>query len=128
MLKLTRHVFGWNPEAVYADYHERAFVNGIIGTMNPADGMTTFYVPLESGYWKLFGLPFDSFWCCTGTGVESFSKLGDSIFFHDESSLYVNLFVPARLQWPEKGLVLAAGDRASRTRRASTSSSSARSR
>src|SRR6185503_4024410 len=70
MLKLTRHVFGWNPEAVYADHHERAFVNGIIGTMNPADGMTTFYVPLESGYWKLFGLPFDSFWCCTGTGVE----------------------------------------------------------
>jgi uncharacterized protein len=106
MLKLTRHVFGWNPEAVYADHHERAFVNGIIGTMNPADGMTTFYVPLESGYWKLFGLPFDSFWCCTGTGVESFAKLGDSIFFHDESSLYVNLFVPARLQWPEKGLVL----------------------
>ena len=106
MLKLTRHVFGWNPDAVYADYHERAFLNGIIGTMNPADGMTTFYVPLESGYWKLFGLPFDSFWCCTGTGVESFSKLGDSVFFHDESSLYVNLFVPARLQWPEKGLVL----------------------
>jgi DUF1680 family protein len=106
MLKLTRHLFGWSPEAVYADYHERAFLNGIIGTMNPSDGMTTFYVPLESGYWKLFGLPFDSFWCCTGTGVESFSKLGDSIFFHDESSLYVNLFVPARLQWPEKGLVL----------------------
>jgi len=106
MLKLTRHVFGWNPDAVYADYHERAFVNGIIGTMNPADGMTTFYVPLESGYWKLFGLPFDSFWCCTGTGVESFAKLGDSLFFHDESSLYVNLFVPARLQWPEKGIVL----------------------
>ena len=66
--------------------------------------MTTFYVPLESGYWKLFSLPFDSFWCCTGTGVESFAKLADSIFFHDDDSLYVNLFVPARLHWPEKGL------------------------
>ena len=104
MLKLTRHVFSWNPEARYADFYERAFLNGIVGTMNPADAMTTFYVPLESGYWKLFSLPFDSFWCCTGTGVESFAKLGDSIFFHDDRSLYVNLFVPARLQWPEKGL------------------------
>jgi DUF1680 family protein len=66
--------------------------------------MTTFYVPLESGYWKLFGLPFDAFWCCTGTGVESFAKLGDSIFFHDDAGLYVNLFAPARLHWPEKGL------------------------
>jgi len=104
MLKLTRHVFGWNPEAVSADFYERALFNGILGTMNPADAMTTFYIPLESGYWKLFALPFDSFWCCTGTGVESFAKLGDSLFFHDERSLYVNLFVPARVHWPEKGV------------------------
>jgi DUF1680 family protein len=104
ILKLTRHVFGWNPEARYADFYERALFNGILGTMNPADAMTTFYVPLESGYWKLFSLPFDSFWCCTGTGVESFAKLGDSIFFHDDRCLYVNLFVPARVHWPEKGL------------------------
>jgi uncharacterized protein len=104
MLKLTRHLFSWNPEARYADFYERAFLNGIIGTMNPADAMTTFYVPLESGYWKLFSLPFDSFWCCTGTGVESFAKLGDSIFFHDDRTLYVNQFVPARLHWPERGL------------------------
>ena len=106
LLKLTRHVFGWNPDARYADYYERAFLNGIVGTMNPTDAMTTFYVPLESGYWKLFSLPFDSFWCCTGTGVESFAKLGDSIFFHDERGVFVNLFVPARLHWPEKGLFL----------------------
>ncbi len=106
MLKLTRHLFTWNPEADYADYYERAFLNSVIGTMNPADGMTTFYIPLESGYWKLFSLPFDSFWCCTGTGIESFSKLGDSIFFHDDDGIYVNLFVSARLQWPEKGLSL----------------------
>src|SRR5262249_29492243 len=106
MLKLTRHVFAWSPEARIADHYERAYLNGIVGTMNPADAMTTFYVPLESGYWKLFSRPFDSFWCCTGTGVESFAKLGDSIFFHDDRGLFVNLFAPARVQWPEKGLVL----------------------
>jgi len=106
MLKLTRQLFTWNPEARYADYYERAFLNGIIGTMNPADGMTTFYIPLQSGYWKLFSLPFDSFWCCTGTGVESFAKLADSIFFQGNDCVYVNLFVPARLHWPEKGVYL----------------------
>eukprot|EP01047_Picozoa_sp_COSAG01_P070895 COSAG01_NODE_10866_length_2066_cov_1.188612_2_plen_177_part_00 len=25
----------------------------------------------------------ESFWCCYGTALESFSKLGDSIYFHD---------------------------------------------
>lgn len=106
MLKLTRHVFAWNPETRYADYHERAFFNGILGTMNPKDGMTMYYVPLESGYWKMFALPARSFWCCTGSGTESFSKLGDSVFFHDDDGVYVTLFVAARVEWPEKGLFL----------------------
>lgn len=104
MLKLTRHLFGWSPEARYFDYYERALFNGIIGTMNPKNGLTMYYVPLETGYWKVFASPRGSFWCCTGTGVESFSKLADSIYFHDEKGLYVNLFVASELDWEEKGI------------------------
>ena len=104
MLKLTRHLFGWSPEARYFDYYERALFNGILGTMNPKDGLTMYYVPLASGYWKVFASPRGSFWCCTGTGVESFSKLADSIYFHDKDGVYVNLFVSSDLDWEEKGL------------------------
>jgi uncharacterized protein len=105
LLKLTRHLFTWNPQARYADYYERAICNGILGTMDP-DGMTMYFVPLASGYWKLFGTPRNSFWCCTGTGVESFAKLADSIYFHNDRELYVNLFMASELDWPEKGLRL----------------------
>lgn len=104
MLKLTRHLFRWSPEARYFDYYERALFNGILGTMNPKNGLTMYYVPLATGYWKVFASPRGSFWCCTGTGVESFSKLADSIYFHDENGLYVNLFVPSELDWEEKGI------------------------
>ena len=104
MLKLTRHLFMWNPDARIGDFYERAFFNGILGTMNPADGMTMYSVPLASGWWKTFGSQLDSFWCCTGTGVESFTKLADSIYFHDDDGLWVNLFVPSELTWSEKGL------------------------
>ena len=106
MLKLTRHLFTWSPEARYFDYYERALFNGIMGTMNPKNGMTMYYVPLATGYWKVFASPRGSFWCCTGTGVESFSKLADSIYFHDEKSLYVNLFLASELDWEEKGIRL----------------------
>jgi len=104
MLKLTRHLFAWSPEARYFDYYERALLNGILGTMNPKNGLTMYYVPLATGYWKVFASPRGSFWCCTGTGVESFSKLADSIYFHDENGLYVNLFVASELDWEEQGL------------------------
>ncbi|HSB11251.1 MAG TPA: beta-L-arabinofuranosidase domain-containing protein [Blastocatellia bacterium] len=104
MLKLTRHVFGWTADPRCADYYERALFNGILGTQHPADGMTLYYVSLASGYWKMFGLPLDAFWCCTGSGIESFAKLADSIYFHDDEGVYVNLFVASEVEWPEKGL------------------------
>jgi DUF1680 family protein len=106
MLKLTRHLFSWTGDPAYADYYERALFNGILGTMNPHDGMTMYYVPLAAGYWKMFGLPRESFWCCTGTGVENFSKLQDSIYFHNPDTLFVNLFIPSTLDWREKGVTV----------------------
>lgn len=106
MLKLTRHVFGWTADPRCADYYERALFNGILGTQHPDDGMTLYYVSLATGFWKMFGLPLDAFWCCTGSGVESFAKLGDSIYFHDDQGLYVNLFIASEVEWPEKGIKL----------------------
>jgi DUF1680 family protein len=104
MMKLTRHLFGWSADAQLMDYYERALFNHRLGTINPEDGTMMYYLPLASGYWKTFGKPFDSLWCCTGTGSEEYAKLTDTIYFHDEDSLYVNLFIASELEWPEKGV------------------------
>src|SRR5262249_30964866 len=106
MMKLTRHLFGLAPSAHYMDYYERVLWNHRLGTINPEDGTTMYYLPLASGYWKVFGKPFDAFWCCTGTGAEEFAKLTDSIYFHDEHSIWVNQFISSELSWPEKKLKL----------------------
>ena len=104
MMKLTRHLFGWSPDARFMDYYERALFNHRLGTINPEDGTMMYYLPLASGYWKTFGKPMDAFWCCTGTGSEEYAKLADTIYFHDDDSLYVNLYIDSQLDWPEKGL------------------------
>ncbi|HEX5437316.1 MAG TPA: beta-L-arabinofuranosidase domain-containing protein, partial [Gemmatimonadaceae bacterium] len=107
MLKLTRHVFEWTADPACADYYERALFNGILGTEHPSDGQKLYYVSMESGFWKLFGTPLHAFWCCTGTGAESFSKFGDSIYFHDDRGVFVNLFIPSEVTWAERGIRLA---------------------
>ena len=106
MQKLTRLLFGWSADPRLADYYERTLYNGILGVQHPVDGDKLYYLPLESGYWKLFGTPFHDFWCCTGSMAESFAKLGDSIYFHDRAGVYVNLFIPSELNWAERGLRL----------------------
>jgi hypothetical protein len=106
MLKLTRHVFGWTADPACADFYERALFNGILGSQHPSDGEKLYYVSLAAGLWKLFGTPFQDYWCCTGTMSEAFSKLGDSIYFHDDAGLWVNLFIASELDWSEQGVRL----------------------
>jgi DUF1680 family protein len=107
MLKLTRHLFAWDPKAEYADYYERALLNHILCSQDPATGMMCYYVPLRAGSQKVYNTPEDSFWCCTGTGVENHAKYGDSIYWHDGGKgLFVSGFIASELSWPEKGLKL----------------------
>jgi uncharacterized protein len=105
MMKLSRHMFGWTADPRTIDYYERLLFNVRLGTQDP-NGMLMYYVPLEPGLWKTFGTPFNSFWCCTGTGVEEYSKTNDTIYFHDERNLFVNLFAGSEVTWPQKGLRL----------------------
>jgi len=106
LLKLTKELFMLQPDPYYADYYERALFNGILPTQDPATGMTMYYVPMESGWYKTFSTPFDSFWCCTGTGIENPPRSAEAIYFHDQEGIYINLFIASELVWPEKGLRL----------------------
>jgi DUF1680 family protein len=101
MLKLTRHMFGWKPDARWMDYYEHLLWNVRAGTQNE-NGMLMYYVPTVPGGWKTFGDAYDSHWCCTGTGSEEYAKLVDTIYFQDERSVYVNQFVASEVTWPEK--------------------------
>ena len=108
MLKLTRQLMTWEPKAEYADYYERALYNHILPQQNPETGMVLYYMPLRPGSERpsRFGSPDNAFWCCTGTGMESQSKYGDSVYFHSDKDLYVNLFMATELQWKEKGVIV----------------------
>jgi uncharacterized protein len=106
MLKLTRHLYGWTGDPRYFDYYERVMLNHRIGTIQPKTGHTQYYLSLTPGAWKTFNTEDQSFWCCTGTGVEEYSKLNDSIYWHDGEGVYVNLFMPSELNWSEKGFKL----------------------
>jgi uncharacterized protein len=105
MLKLTRHLFGLTADPRTMDYYERTLFNSRLGTQNP-QGLKSYFYPLGRGWWKYYNSPLDSFWCCTGTGAEEFSKFNNTIYFHDDSGVYVNLLIASELSWPQKGLRL----------------------
>ena len=99
MLKLTRHLYAWEPRAAYFDYYERAHLNHIMAQHNAETGMFAYMVPLMAGTHREWSKPTDDFWCCVGTGMESHSKHGDSAYWTDGETLYVNSTIPSAVTW-----------------------------
>jgi DUF1680 family protein len=106
MLKITRHLFTWTADAKYADYYERALYNHILGQQDPQTGMVCYFTPLKAGSYKLYSTRDSSFWCCVGSGFESQSKFAEAIYYHDDKGVFINLFIPSRLNWKQKGFVI----------------------
>ena len=109
MLKLSRMLFMVTGERQYADYYENTFINAILASVNAETGMTLYFQPMATGCFKTYCNPDvdkNYFWCCTGTGLENFTKLGDSIYFHDSNTLVVNQFISSSIKWDEKDFEL----------------------
>jgi len=106
MMKLTRHLYDWTGDARYMDYYERNLFNHRLGTIQPETGLTIYFLSMSPGAWKTLCTEDDTFWCCTGSALEDFAKLSDTIYYHDDDGVYVNLFVSSGLNWKERGIRL----------------------
>ncbi|OEL18635.1 hypothetical protein BAE44_0020347 [Dichanthelium oligosanthes] len=115
MLKISRNLFRWTKEIAYADYYERALINGVLSIQRGTDpGVMIYMLPQAPGHSKAvsyhgWGTKYDSFWCCYGTGIESFSKLGDSIYFEekgDTPALNIIQYIPSTFNWKAAGLTV----------------------
>ena len=107
MMKLTRHLFSWQPKAELFNFYERALYNNILSSQHPQSGMMCYFTPLRMGAKKDFSTPFDSFWCCVGSGIENHVKYGEAIYNRGkDGSVYVNLFIASSLNWKEKNITI----------------------
>jgi len=106
MMKLAETLYSVTGDKKYMDYYERAYFNAMLGAQNPEDGMTAFFQPMATGYFKTFSTPDTKFWCCTGTGMEMFTDLNGSIYHTGDAGIYVNLYVSSVLEEKETGVKL----------------------
>ncbi len=116
MLKLTRKLFALQPDVKYADFHERALFNHILGSMDSDDGATCYMVPVGSGVRREYANMQRSFTCCVGTGMESHALHGLGIYYESGTGnresgtgpkLFVNIYAPSTARWESAGAKLA---------------------
>ena len=123
----------------FSEWMERALFNGVLGTMRGEEpGAYLYFLPLGTYVskkapqaWRHAGwsTPYGDFWCCQGTGVEAFARLGEMIFMQsgarteedrsqesgggssgasadEPPALYVSQLVPSSVRWRQAGLLL----------------------
>lgn len=89
MLKLSRKLFMVTGKPKYTNFYENTLINAIMPSQNPETGMSMYFQPMAGGYHKVFGTEEGNFWCCTGSGMENFTKLNDSIYYQKDNNLVI---------------------------------------
>ncbi len=106
MIKMARTLFALEPQVRYADFHERALFNHILGSMDPADGATCYMVPVGQGVSREYQDMNRSFTCCVGSGMESHALHADGLYYESGDTLWVNIYAPSTAAWKSAGLSL----------------------
>jgi DUF1680 family protein len=105
MLRLTEQLFSAEPQAVYADFYERALYNHILSSINVQKPGYVYFTPIRPDHYRVYSQPDCCFWCCVGTGMENPGKYGEFIYARGKDGIYVNLFIPSELK-TDDGVVL----------------------
>lgn len=102
MLRLSRMLYQTSLDKKYVDYYERALYNHILSSQNPSTGGLVYFTQMRPGHYRVYSQPETSMWCCVGSGIENHAKYGEMIYASGKDELYVNLFIPSKLNWKEK--------------------------
>lgn len=97
MMRLCEYLFSFEQKSKYFDWYENALLNHILAQQDES-GAKMYFVSLLQGHHRTYEKKYKSWWCCTGTGMENPEKYENNIFFFDGSTLYINLYIPSRLE------------------------------
>ncbi|WP_158587796.1 beta-L-arabinofuranosidase domain-containing protein [Clavibacter lycopersici] len=105
MLELARLRFERMGDAAILDQVERTTLGHVLSTQHPEHGGLVYFTSLRPAHHRVYSVAEESMWCCVGTGMENHARYGEQVFAHaGDDALLVDLYVPAELDWAERGI------------------------
>ncbi|GAA4006114.1 glycoside hydrolase family 127 protein [Sphingomonas humi] len=101
-MKLARYLTRFTGSPVYGDGLERTLYNTMLATRLPnSDGDYPYYSDYGSAGEKRY---YHQKWpCCSGTLVQGVADYVQGLYFHDDSSLLVNMYASSQVRWDRPG-------------------------
>jgi uncharacterized protein len=101
-VKLTRYLLRVTRDSRYGDSMERVIYNTVFGARPlQEDGHAFYYADYNVKGKRVYA---SNLWpCCSGTLPQIAADYRIATYFHDDRSVYVNLYLPSTLHWTTQG-------------------------
>ena len=99
--RILQGLFEWSDSVDYLHHMETLKYNAILNSASQMTGLSQYHQPMGSCVSKKFSGLYDSFWCCTASGIEAMSELQKNIWFKSDNSLLLNAFISSSVVWTE---------------------------
>ncbi|WP_308036719.1 beta-L-arabinofuranosidase domain-containing protein [Cellulomonas xiejunii] len=103
MLEVERRLYALTGDTALLDAAERQLVDHVLSAQHP-DGGLVYFTPARPGHYRVYSTRDECMWCCVGTALETYARLGELAYAHAGDDLLVNLPVPSTLDWAERGV------------------------
>ncbi len=100
--KILEGLFEWSGEVELLDHMEVLKYNAVLNSASSITGLSQYHQPMGKNAVKKFSGFYDTFWCCTASGIEAMSELQKDIWFKDENKILLNTFISSTVVWDEK--------------------------
>lgn len=105
MLEVERRLYATSGDATLLDAAERQLVNHVLSAQHP-DGGFVYFTPARPGHYRVYSTRDAGMWCCVGTALETYARLGELAWARAGDDVLVNLPVPSTLHLAEHGVRL----------------------
>ncbi|MDQ0115510.1 beta-L-arabinofuranosidase domain-containing protein [Paenibacillus harenae] len=104
--RILERLLEWTGDAQYARHLESLKYNAVLNSASDRTGLSQYHQPMGCCAVKKFSGLYDSFWCCTASGVEAMSELQKNIWFKSDEAILLNAFISSSVSWNEKNVTI----------------------
>ena len=99
--RILQQLYGWSENIELLDHMEILKYNAVLNSCSHKTGLSQYHQPMGSNAVKKFSGLYDTFWCCTASGIEAMSEIQKNIWFKNSDSILVNMFISSTVIWDE---------------------------
>ncbi|MGG1556472.1 beta-L-arabinofuranosidase domain-containing protein [Paenibacillus ferrarius] len=104
--RILQQLVEWSGSVHYLNHLESLKYNAILNSASSKTGLSQYHQPLGTNVRKKFSGEYDSFWCCTASGIEAMSEIQKNIWFKNEDSIVLNAYISSTVTWQEKNMTI----------------------